>query len=149
MMKCPFCRAEIPDDSSWCDQCGKPLMFCPECGRPKRGTMCAACGVPLVTAEEHFSGSVETLSLCGEGLTLPLKEGEFGRAGGIWPELGGFRYISSRHGRISRTAEGWTVTDLGSTNGTFVGGVPLAENAPCPLHKGDIIEIATSKFTVK
>ena len=28
-MKCPYCQNIIDDDSRWCDQCGKELMFCP------------------------------------------------------------------------------------------------------------------------
>ena len=38
MIQCPECRQMIPDDSAFCDQCGKELKWCPECKRPKRGT---------------------------------------------------------------------------------------------------------------
>ena len=146
MMTCPFCRAEIPDDSYFCDQCGKELKFCPECGKPKRGTVCAACGVELISAGEHFAVK---LSLYGEGLCLPLKEGDFGRTCGIWPELGGSQYISGRHGHIGRDGGAWTITDLGSTNGTKVNGTPLRKDVPVALKVGDKVVIATSEFIVK
>lgn len=161
MLTCPFCRAEVPDDSRFCDQCGKEFLFCPECGRPKRGTMCAACGTVLVKAEAFFAGAVKPappvaaapadsgLSLVGEGLSLPLKEGDFGRRGGIWPALSAFQYVSGTHGHIGRQGASWTITDLGSTNGTTVNGRPLAQNVPCPIKAGDTVEIATSTFVVK
>ena len=38
MIQCPECRKMIPDDSAYCDQCGKELKWCPQCKRPKRGT---------------------------------------------------------------------------------------------------------------
>ena len=38
MIQCPDCRQIIPEDSAFCDQCGKELKWCPECKRPKRGT---------------------------------------------------------------------------------------------------------------
>lgn len=149
MTVCPFCRAEVPDDSHFCDQCGKEFMFCPECGKPKRGTMCAACGAELVKAEAFFAWASGRLSLSGEGLSLPVCEGEFGRRGGIWPALSSFQYVSGIHGRIARDGQSWTITDLGSTNGTTVNGRQLQKDVPCPFKQGDVIEIATSTFTVK
>jgi predicted component of type VI protein secretion system len=38
--------------------------------------------------------------------------------------------ISSRHARLNRTPGGWQITDLGSTNGTFLDGKKLAPNVP-------------------
>ena len=150
MLKCPFCRAEVPDDSHFCDQCGKEFKFCPECGKPKIGVTCAACWAELITADAHFNGaSPRAATLCGEGLTLPLQEGDFGRRGVIWPEFGNFPYISGNHGHIGRKGDAWTISDYGSTNGTKVNGKKLQPNMPVVLKPGDIVEIATSKFTVK
>lgn len=149
MMKCPFCRAEVPDDSRFCDQCGKEFLFCPECRKPKRGTICAACGAELVKADVFFGGSSAPLRLCGQGLELPLAEGEFGRRGGIWPALGALQYVSGRHGCIARDSNGWTISDSGSTNGTRVNGVELKKDVPCPFKAGDTIDIGTYIFIVK
>lgn len=46
MIQCPKCKADIPDDSNYCDQCGEKLMFCPKCGdgQPRRGKRCTQCG---------------------------------------------------------------------------------------------------------
>ena len=152
MLICPFCRAEVPDDSHFCDQCGKEFLFCPECGKPKRGTMCAACGSALIKAVDFFADAGKDnrgAVLSGEGLTLRLTEGDFGRRCGIWPEFADFQYISGTHGHIGRQGSSWTITDLGSTNGTKVNGKPLHKDVPVRINPGDVVEIATSKFTVK
>jgi pSer/pThr/pTyr-binding forkhead associated (FHA) protein len=44
--------------------------------------------------------------------------------------------VSRSHARLDRSGGGWTVTDLGSTNGTAVGGTRLAPNTPAPLRPG-------------
>ena len=47
------------------------------------------------------------------------------------------RLLSRRHARVHVSAHGVTIEDLGSTNGTFVGGVRITE--PTPLQRGDRI----------
>ena len=185
MTQCPECRSLIPDDSAFCDQCGKELKWCPQCGRPKRGTECPVCGSPLVSGSKWLAGGGDGVTpktpdqvggdvkvmpcsssvmpgsssvmpdhdrascLVGNGWKLILSEGQFGRVGGIWPELGTCPYVSGNHGRIAKTADGWTITDGGSTNGTFVNGQKVAVGAPTPLKKGDKVRIATLDFTVE
>ena len=55
MIQCPECRNMIPDDSAFCDQCGKELMWCPECKRPKRGTECPVCGSDLIPGRKYLA----------------------------------------------------------------------------------------------
>jgi hypothetical protein len=172
-MKCPFCKAIIDDDSWFCDQCGKELKFCPECRQPKRGTECAACGADLVSAEAFFNQkpesdtpheALETSSvhesaqgkpaasptrLEGDGISLILKEGVFGRTTGIYPELSTQIYISGRHGELRCIDGQWQIRDLGSRNGTFVNGGKLSPNVWTDLHPGDQLKIATTLLTVK
>ena len=175
MTKCPHCREQIPDDSWFCDQCGKELKWCPECRAPKRGTECAACGETLVDAGTYFSGgksaakgtadlnnilddlfkdggfakhSASASCLEGNGWKLTLKEGQFGRAGGIWPELSAVQYVSGRHGQIRKNGGNWEISDVGSTNGTYVNGARIAPGTWVTLKKGDKVKIATVKFDV-
>lgn len=88
-------------------------------------------------------------ALVGNGWRLQLQEGAFGRIGGMWPELGTCTYVSSNHGVIGRTASGWTITDNGTTNGTYVNGARLAPGTPVAIAKGNSVRIATLEFTVE
>ena len=88
MIQCPDCRAMIPDDSAFCDQCGRELKWCPECNRPKRGLECPVCGSDLVPGRKYLGGTPPQASeLVGNGWRLVLKPGEFGRSGGMWPAI--------------------------------------------------------------
>jgi hypothetical protein len=44
--------------------------------------------------------------------------------------------VSTTHARLEYTAGGWLLTDLGSTNGTYLEGARLAPNVPTPLAYG-------------
>lgn len=169
-MKCPYCKEVIDDDSWFCDQCGKELKFCPECRQPKRGTECPACGADLVSAKVYFkpaeeeqkpraerSSSEKTSTpspagpslLEGDGFRLPLREGVFGRTGGIYPEFSDQIYISGRHGELRCEQGQWQIRDLGSHNGTLLNGMKLAASSWYDLHVGDLLKIATTLLTVK
>ncbi len=213
MIQCPDCRSMIPDDSAFCDQCGKELRWCPICKKPKRGTECPVCGSDLVNGTVYMAGAGSPvaggqkqsaqvsqqnvqqnspqqnvtppqskpqgtpqnpvsatgqrqqatsakpqgtaasgpmpLSLVGNGWTLPLREGTFGRNGGIWPQLGSSPYVSGSHGKIISSPSGWLVCDNGSTNGTRLNGHPLSAGVAAPLNCGDRLRIATLEFTVQ
>jgi len=63
--------------------------------------------------------------------------------------LGGDRAISRHHARLARAADGaWTITDLGSGNGTLLNERPLAPQVPTPLHDGDRIAIGRTRLTI-
>ena len=51
--------------------------------------------------------------------------------------------LSRRHCAISRTADGWTLRDLGSFNGTFVNGESVSERV---LVHGDRVRIAATEL---
>ena len=169
MIQCPDCRQMIPDDSAFCDQCGKELKWCPECGRPKRGTECPVCGSDLIPGRKYLASTVtpgpdrvspgpsvtpgpssviskSPSALVGNGWRLALQEGSFGRRGGIWPELSSCPYVSGSHGNIVKSGADWVIEDSGSTNGTYVNGARIQRQA---LKKGDRVRIATLDFTVE
>lgn len=54
---------------------------------------------------------------------------------------------SSRHAEIRQDAGGYTLTDLGSMNGTFVNEQQLVSKEPRTLHPGDVIRIGDTRFT--
>ncbi|MGZ3628726.1 MAG: FHA domain-containing protein [Ktedonobacteraceae bacterium] len=58
------------------------------------------------------------------------------------------RRVSARHAVISYLKQGYfTITDIGSTNGTFVNGLLLVHNVPQILHSGDTICIGDTVLT--
>lgn len=56
--------------------------------------------------------------------------------------------VGRRHCEINRSADGFTVTDLNSTNGTYVNHEKIQALWPCPLKDGDILNLASSGFKV-
>jgi hypothetical protein len=53
--------------------------------------------------------------------------------------------VSRHHAVVRRTPEGWTVRDLGSTNGTRINGWRVDD---APLRVGDELTVGTSRFVV-
>lgn len=56
--------------------------------------------------------------------------------------------VSSHHARLEASLAGLTVTDLGSTNGTFLNGARLAPNAPALLQPNDRVMFGRLEFIV-
>ena len=55
--------------------------------------------------------------------------------------------VSRRHARIEVTEEGATLEDLGSKNGTFLGGRKVT--SPTPLSDGDMVRIGSVELTLR
>ena len=51
--------------------------------------------------------------------------------------------VSRRHARIFQTETDFVIEDLGSSNGTYVDGVPIVS---CVLHGGDSVQIGHTLF---
>lgn len=54
--------------------------------------------------------------------------------------------VSRRHARIDRSGARWTVTDLGSTNGTFINGRRVT--SPSALAIGDVVDLGGSRLVL-
>lgn len=54
-------------------------------------------------------------------------------------------FVSARHARLDRDEEGWSVTDLGATNGTFVNGERISGTVP--IVSGNLLRFGRIQFT--
>ena len=81
------------------------------------------------------------------GLKLPLEGGVLiGRSSDCQLLLED-DYVSTRHARITRSATGYQVEDLGSTNGTFINNQRLTQ--PTPFGIGDTLRIGRTLMSVE
>jgi hypothetical protein len=97
---------------------------------------CAECGDEFIYEGED-SFRFET---GGESIVLNLEQHEIGRegAGRIVIEDG---KISRHHCTLRYVDSGYTITDEGSLNGTFVNGKKLRKGSPVRLHVGDRVKL--------
>jgi hypothetical protein len=56
--------------------------------------------------------------------------------------------VSRRHARLNGTSEVLTLTDLGSSNGTSINGVPCLEGEIMYLEPGDTVILGDARFTL-
>ena len=55
--------------------------------------------------------------------------------------------VSRKHAEIRPRGDGWTITDLGSTNGVRVNGRQARPNEPQPITSGDDLDVGTVDAT--
>lgn len=91
---------------------------------------------PLLAPARHdLSDTVEVL--IGRGERAAVREGERLALGAPDPRM------SARHARLRRVAQGWSIEDLDSRNGTAVGGLSVQRAL---LHDGDWIECGRTLY---
>lgn len=171
LMWCPDCKRPKPNRGRECPVCGSDLVS----GRkylngnpiqPQSVTQNNSTSTTngFVSSQQQFTpppqqtqptpqGTVtfkntEPTKMVGNGWTLPLREGQFGRTTGVYPEFASCKYVSGNHGKFTRCGSNWMVTDNGSTNGTSINGVELTPGVSAPLHIGDKLIIATLEFDI-
>ena len=165
MIRCPVCKAEHPENTLFCDQCGA-------CVQGGVGAGTAPLGAREVTVtgaerektkvpeEEAISPVSLKLSILDSGreMELPLtKEVNIGRldaASNSFPEVdltsdGGLKKGVSRwHAKIIRRGSGVLIEDLGSINGTFLNHKKLTPCFPQALKSGDELQLGKLKLRV-
>ena len=87
----------------------------------------------------------ERAVLLWDGHELPLDQGVvvLGRSSGCDVVVDDPN-VSRRHAEIRRLGEGYSLVDLGSTNGTEVNGQRVGETS---LMNGDVIGVGTTRLT--
>ena len=80
----------------------------------------------------------------GSVVLLPEGASEVGRDPGLAVSLEGESTVSRRHARLDRKGDDVALTDLGSTNGTFVNGAKLAGETV--LRPGDSVQFGAVQY---
>lgn len=125
-----------------CAHCGAPLQptsrFCPTCGNLVDSTVSP--GRPTLTLSVQGPSGPTTHSVAqGRAIigratdsTIPLPHDQ----------------VSRHHAEIVFDASGCCISDLGSTNGTFLNGTRLAQQRAEPLHDGDVIQVGPFTLSI-
>ena len=100
-------------------------------------------GGPLEEAHARRRSARALLAVGPRRLLLAPEGGTIGRSRDcdiVLDDVG----ISRRHADIRPSPDGWTVEDLGSTNGVIVNGQEV--RGAQPLHPGDRIELGSTEI---
>jgi serine/threonine protein kinase len=136
----PAAPVPLPDaGGKVCNNCGynnkEAARFCANCGTPL--TSVPAARLRVASPRSTWEMRVDSDIPCRIGRRDPKQS--------HYPELDlaeHDRGIASRHhATIQRSDDFYTLTDLGSTNGTYVNGTRIASFTPQRLHPGDMIKI--------
>ncbi|MCE1246580.1 MAG: FHA domain-containing protein [Firmicutes bacterium] len=155
-ISCPACGAENPAESKFCDDCGANLEAAE--GEDVVGE------VEDMEAEEIEEEPPETptgvakLVSEGSGVEFLLDKdviniGRQSPADGIFPDidltdLDKDAYISRKHARILRKDDGFIFEDMGSSNGSFINNVRIAQGVQQFLNEGDTIRLGKTVMTL-
>ena len=134
-----------------CAACGHPVQpddrFCGKCGQ----SVVVADNTGILDLEADLVRERESAVLVvwrgpNEGASYQLRGDlvDIGRA----PESTIFLddiTVSRHHARLTRNAEGWTLTDAGSLNGSYVNRNRIT--AATGLRSGDEVQIGKYRFT--
>lgn len=132
MMICPRCHTQNNLQDRFCEECGAPL---PEADSSADGEHDAiegaeearqrACVLRWAGADGNQVYRVETRAVIGrfDNCDVALHDPS----------------VSREHAVVIRSGNGYTIEDLGSTNGTIVNG--QRGTGPVPLREGDVIAI--------
>jgi pSer/pThr/pTyr-binding forkhead associated (FHA) protein len=123
-------------------------LFCEECGAKMTGQL---------EVSESFAGAgaaqLVLESIDGSKLEVPEKDeiviGREDPISDVFPDvdltgLGGMENgVSRKHAVIHRAGAGYTVEDMGSTNGTYINRKKLQPHAPQTIKPGDELRFGT------
>ena len=160
---CPKCHIIGKGPNKRCGMCGSPLV--PATGQQgNNSTQQQGAAQPFAGAAQQqgaaqpFAGAAQqqgatqqqeatrmaSYLVCqAEQVSIPLMNGAvIGRTAGDYANLlGKCIYISGMHARLTQNGSVWSITDLGSRNGTKVNGVACQPNVPMAFKTGDTIKL--------
>jgi pSer/pThr/pTyr-binding forkhead associated (FHA) protein len=146
---CPECGFQNPEAANYCSKCGALLM------RDEPGSHTTMTFTPEEVADED---GLSLADLRVEGTALVVRSGG-GRAGETFP-IAGDRIVvgrqpdtdvflddvtvSRKHAVLARNADGYTIEDQGSLNGTYVNRRRVEQ---ATLEDGDEVQIGKYRLT--
>lgn len=94
-----------------------------------------------------MKASVEIIGGAMDGIVFAIQStASIGRDSHCQISIPVDRYVSKTHAKLSPAAKGFTLEDLGSTNGSFVDEEPV--NKPVPLPDGQIFRIGRTLLRI-
>jgi len=104
----------------------------------------SSASLPSAAPAPQSTGDKIKLTSGNSGVNIEVSNGDtLGRTKGPFAGvLGRFSHISGAHCKFHKTAAGWSIEDLGSTNGTFYNNSRLAPNVPVSLQSGTSVKLA-------
>lgn len=156
MRNCPSCGKSVPRDAHFCPECGVSLdahtdytgaitSVIPLSGTGTSGSI-AAVGAQKQPGIQSGSAMLVVHRGPGEGTEYPLNPAQDVVTIGRAPEADLFFddvTVSRRHAEIRRGAEGWSIRDVGSLNGTYVNRKRVDDRR---LNGGDELQIGRFRF---
>lgn len=129
---CPHCGKRLSrPDASFCQNCGAPLKgVASEAAATVHGGFLAKIIIHIPgeeTREEFLATNITTVGRRSTNTIQVLSP-----------------TVSGEHAKIELTRQGHTITDLNSTNGTYVNGKRLEPHKPYRLTNNDIIRFSDS-----
>ncbi|MDE5831611.1 MAG: FHA domain-containing protein [Desulfovibrio sp.] len=148
---CPSCGYSNPASEMMCQECAAfiadvaPIADDPP-GKPGEAPSDGhATGKPRATDAAATIRAASRVSFCDAGGNIAFSAGDgeiIGRHNMGAEYLGPILTVSRRHCRLSQTAEGWKIEDLGSVNGTWINGRRIC--GPALLTDGDQVGLSQS-----
>ncbi|HUS17455.1 MAG TPA: protein kinase [Chloroflexia bacterium] len=129
-----------------------PTVPCPHCGHSNKpaARFCGSCGATLGGRPPARLQVLGPRGVLWErriaSTENPFVIGRRSLSRNIFPHVDltysdPAAYVSRRHAQIVADAQGYSLEDLGSENGTFVNDVRLKANAPVLLRNGDLVQV--------
>jgi pSer/pThr/pTyr-binding forkhead associated (FHA) protein len=146
---CPSCQNTIPPGEQFCPRCGYQRGTWRQAAAPS--TTAAATTVAGQSNASAAASSGPALwritSAAGASFDIPAGETLIGRGDVAVKVDDGF--VSRQHARLDASPDTLTLTDLGSSNGTFVDERRLNAAETVTLNAGQQFRVAHTTFTLE
>ncbi|HXY54240.1 MAG TPA: FHA domain-containing protein [Nitrospirota bacterium] len=145
-MKCKECQMENIEGALFCEECGAKLETMGVIQDPAAGSGGDSASLVFKTAD-------------GSKLEIPAKDdvviGREDPISEVFPDLdltnfgGAEGGVSRKHAVIHRLGNGFTIEDMGSTNGTYLNKKRIQPHVPQTITPGDEVRFGKLAFSLQ